>query len=156
MKRTAEKVLAIIGVIFTAISLIISFIGLAMIKVFTEDEAIRAEIEMDLFSAPEFTTEEVEFILTMIDFLEGFMWGFIILLLISFAVTIIGIIFMWNNKNSKLAGVMFILGGLFAFIFTPTSILLYIAGILCFTRKPPYTDDSQIAGEYPDETMRPL
>ena len=33
---------------------------------------------------------------------------------------------MWNNKNPKLAGKTFILAGLFAFVLSPTSILLLI------------------------------
>ena len=61
-----------------------------------------------------------------------------------------------NNKNPKLAGIMFILAGLFAFVLSLTSILLYIAGILCFTRKAPLTDETTFVENQYDDTLRPL
>ena len=91
----------------------------------------------------------------MFDMFADFSWLFVIALVISLIATIVGIIFIWNNKNPKLAGVMFILAGLFAYVLSPTSILLYIAGIMCFTRKAPLTDDPTFGNQY-DDTLRPL
>lgn len=156
MKRTAEKVLSIIGVVFTALSIIGSFMFLLFVKTVTSDGTIRRELEMDFYADPEFSTEDVEMIMWFIDFLEGFGWFLVIVLIISLITTIIGIVFMWNNKNPKLAGIMFIIGGLFAFILSPTSILLYIAGILCLTKKPPLNDETVFVDDHSGDTMRPL
>ena len=84
------------------------------------------------------------------------MWLIIIGLIISLVLTIIGIVNIWNNKNPKLAGIMFIIAGVFGGILSLPSILLYIAGILCFTKKPPLTDEPQFMDDQYDGTMRPL
>ena len=75
------------------------------------------------------------------------MWLIIIGLIISLILTIIGIVNIWKNKNPKLAGTMFIIAGLSAGILSLTSILLYIAGILCFTKKPPLTNEPQFVDD---------
>lgn len=159
MKRTAERVLAIISVVFTMISILFSFIGLWLVRLVATDESFRTDIEMDLLTSSDFTAEETELILSFVDIMEGFQWMIIVLLIISFIATIIGLIFIWNNKNSKLAGVMFIIGGLFAFIITPTSIMLYIAAVLSFTKKPENMNEQQdppLYGNSPGGSMRPL
>lgn len=156
MSRTAEKVLSIISAVFTLITVIMSFVGLAFWKTLTSDPAWRREVEMELLADPEFTPGDVEFIFSLLNFFEGFYWFIIIALIISFILTIVGIINIWNNKNPKLAGIMFIVGGVLAGLLSLTSILLYIAGILCFTRKPPLTTDQTFVDENYDGTMRPL
>ncbi|MDS9472155.1 DUF4064 domain-containing protein [Sporosarcina pasteurii] len=156
MKRTAEKVLSVISLVFTVLSVIGSFIFVAIMKTFTEG-TLRTEIEMELYADPELTVEDVDMILSVLEYFEGFSWFIVVVLVISLIATIIGMIFMWNEKNPKLAGIMFIVAGLFAFILSPTSIMLYIAAILCFTRKPPLAaeDQSFIDNQY-DDSMRPL
>lgn len=156
MKRTAEKVLSIISLVFTVLGIIGSFFFVGLTKLMTGGE-IGEEIEMELFADPELTAQDIEEILFLFDFLEGFSWFFVAVLIISLIATIIGMVFMWKDKNPKLAGVMFIVAGLFALIISPTSIMLYIAAILCFTRKPPLSEDGQsfVEGNY-DDSMRPL
>ena len=156
MKRTAEKVLSIISVVFTAMSLIGSFIFLAFIKTVTSDGVMRREMELDLYSDPEFSAEEVEMIMWFVDFLEGFGWFLVVVLIISLIASVVGIIFMWNDKNPKLAGIMFIIAGLFAFVLSLTSILLYVAGVFCLTKKAPLVDEPPFVEESLDGTMRPL
>ena len=156
MKRTAEKVLAIISLIFTVFGIIGSFFLVGFMKLVTGGE-IGEEIEMELFSDPNITPADVEATLWAFDFLEGFSWFFVVVLIISLIATIVGMVFMWNDKNAKLAGIMFIVAGLFAFLITPTSIMLYIAAILCFTRKPPLDGGNQsFVEENYDDSMRPL
>ena len=156
MKRIAEKVLSIIGLVFTVLSIIGGSVFLLFLKTVTSDVALRKELELEFLADPQFATEDVEMIMWWIDSMEGFGWSLVILLVISLIATIVGIIFMWNNKNTKLAGAMFIVSGLFAFILSPTSILLYIAGILCFTRKATLVDESSFVEENFEDTMRPL
>lgn len=142
MKRTTEKVLAIIGAVFTALSIISSLIFYGFIKAVSQDGLLRQEMEMDLLSDEAFTVEDVDMIMWFIDSLAGFGLFIIIILVISLIATVIGIVYIWNDKNRKLAGSMFIVGGLFAFGLSITSILLYIAGIFCFTKKAPYVEES--------------
>lgn len=159
MNRTAERILSVISAIFTLISIILGFISLSLVKMMIADDSFRAEFEAELFTNPNLTSEEAELMLTFIDFFEGFIWLLIAILIISFIATVIGIIFIWNNKKPKLAGVFFIFGGLFAFILTPTSIMLYIAAILCFIKKPPRLKEEEITpfyGNRSEDGMRPL
>lgn len=156
MKRTAEKVLAIIGAVFTALSIIGNVIFFGFIKAVTSDEVIRGELELDLYTDEAFTAEDVEMFMWFIDSLAGLGWFLVIMLTISLIATIIGIVYIWNNKNPKLAGIMFIIGGLFAFVLSLTSILLYIAGIFCFTKKAPLVDEPSFVEDRSDDTMRPL
>lgn len=159
MKRTAEKALSIISAVFTVISIIFGFISLSFVKMMNADQAFRLEMETELLSTPDLSAEEAQLILSFIDLFEGFIWIILVMLIISLIATIIGIIFIWNNKNPKLAGVMFIIAGLLVFLFSPTSIMLYIAAILCFTKKPPYTPEqleTPFYGNAPDDSMRPL
>lgn len=151
MNRTAEKVLSIISVVLTVLALIPSFMFGLFGKVISEG-SLRDEIEMDLLTDPDFTGEDVDIILSVLEWLGGFGWFAVVVLLISLIVTIVGIVAIWNNKNPKLAGIMFIIGGLFAFVLSLGSILLYITAVLCFTKKaatPPVMEDT-----YDD--MRPL
>ena len=53
----------------------------------------------------------------VIDAFSIFGWVFIIILVISLILNIIGIVSISKNKNPKLAGIMFILAGLFAGIY---------------------------------------
>lgn len=159
MNRTAERILSVTSAVFTLISLIFGFLSLSIVKMMNADESFRAEMEAELFENPALTGEEVELVLSLFNFLEGFIWIIVMALVFSFITTIIGIVFIWNSKNPKLAGIFFILAGLFAFIFTPTSIMLYIAAILCFTKKPPQSMDSEVTpfyGNASEDSMRPL
>ncbi|MCZ2260396.1 DUF4064 domain-containing protein [Sporosarcina sp. G11-34] len=156
MSRTAEKVLSIISAVFTALSIVGSLIGLAFFKGFISDPVMRAELEADFLSDPAFAQQDVEILFMVMDSFVGFSWLIIVGLIISLIVTIVGIVAIWNNKNPKLAGAMFIVGGLFAGILSLTSILLYIAAVLSFVRKPPLGQDPSFTEEPYDGAMRPL
>ena len=153
MNRTAERVLSIISLVLTVLALIPSFLLVVFGKALSEGP-FREEIEMDLISDPEFSIEEVDFILSMLEWVGGFGWFAVVVLMISLIVTIFGITAIWNNKNPKLAGILFIVAGLFAFVLSLGSILLYVAAILCFTKKEPA--QPAIVEENNDEAMRPL
>ncbi|MFD1927665.1 DUF4064 domain-containing protein [Sporosarcina siberiensis] len=163
MSRAAEKILAIISAVFTGIAIIISFAGLSLYKMAQADPDFHNEIEKDLMSDPTIGSDETALILSIIDLFGVFIWAVILGLIISFILTIIGIVVIWKNKRPKLAGISFIIAGLLAGILMPTSILLYIAGILCLTRKPPiveksiYQESSYEQNSHDDSnTMRPL
>lgn len=157
MKRTAEKVLSIISAVFTGIFLIIGFISVGSLKLLMTDPALRTEFEKGMLDfEPTLTQADLDDVFASLGFLEGMAWFLIISLIISLIVTIVGIVFIWNNKNPKLAGIMFIIGGLFAYVLTPTSIMLYIAAFLSFTRKPPHRDEPSFVEENQYQSIGPL
>ncbi len=157
MSRTAEKVLSIISVVLTTIGVFISFASLALFNYLKSDPLIQDEFEAEmLLMDPTLTPEHIEVMYGAFGVIGGFMWLIIISLIISLILTIIGIVNIWKNKNPKLAGTMFIIAGLTAGILSLTSILLYIVGILCFTKKPALTNESQFVDDKYDGTMRPL
>lgn len=157
MSRTAEKVLSITSVVLTTIGVFISFALLALFNYLKSDPLIQDEFEAEmLLMDPTLTPENIEVMYGAFGIIGGFMWLIIISLIISLILTIIGIVNIWKNKNPKLAGTMFIIAGLTAGILSLTSILLYIVGILCITKKPALTDESQLVDNKYDGTMRPL
>ena len=157
MNRTAERVLSIIAVILTGIGTILGFLGIALFNLIKNDPTVREEIEMEMMTDPTLSAADVDMFFDLFDVFGGFLWAIIIVMIISIVLNIVGIVNIWNNKNAKLAGIMFIIAGILGGILTLPSILLYIAAILCFTKKPPLQDDLQFAEQpYNDDTMRPL
>lgn len=160
MNRTAERVLGIISAIFTLFALVISAAFVSVMKFIFGNGEFRQEIENELMNDPEMdlSPEEFEMVMQMTEGFSGTVtWFLTIVLAISLITTIVGLVAIWNNKNPKLAGIMFIVAGIFAFVLSPTSIMLYIAAILAFTKKPPYTTEGEANHQsYEDSTMRPL
>ncbi|MFJ5770685.1 DUF4064 domain-containing protein [Psychrobacillus sp. NPDC093180] len=141
MSRTGEIVLGVISAVFTIIAIIgVSFLVVSGSAAF-QDEAINAEIQQEILNDPSLTGQDAEMVVQFLDVLPGmfstFGWGFVVVLVISLVLNIVGIVAVMKNRKPKLAGVMFILAGLFAGIISLTSILLYIAAIMCFVRKAP-------------------
>ncbi|ALC87643.1 hypothetical protein AM499_18870 [Bacillus sp. FJAT-22090] len=156
MSRTGEKVLGIISAIFTLLAIILMAIIVTTGSAAIQDEAFNTEFEQHILNDPTLTGQDTEAIAQLVDILPSvfgvFGWGFVVALVISLILNIVGIVSISKNKNPKLAGIMFILAGLFAGIISLTSILLYIAAIMCFVRKPPVQFAEQ---EYynPDQTV---
>ncbi len=158
LNRTAEKVLSIIAVILTAIGVIFGFIGMAFINLVKNDPTIQRDFENEmLMTDPAMTQADLDTVYTVFNFMGGFIWLIIIGMIISVVLNIIGIVNIWKNKNAKLAGIMFIIAGLLGGIISLPSILLYVAAILCFTKKPTLQDDLQYTDQsYDGDGMRPL
>jgi hypothetical protein len=120
------------------------------------EPGFQSEFEQDLLADPSITQEQVEIMNTFLNLFGGAMWFVIIGLFIGVVLTIIGLVFIWNNSNPKLAGIMFIIAGVLAGFITLPSILLYIAGILSLVKKEPLTDKTPLTDDQYDGTMRPL
>jgi len=148
MSRTGEIVLGVISAIMTLLSIILVTVLVVSGSSILKEEAVTDQFLSDIASDPNMTETDVQLINdnmdVVIDAFSLFGWVFIIILVISLILNIIGIMSISKNKNSKLAGIMFIIAGIFAGIISPTSILLYIAAIMCFVRKPPV----QVQEEY--------
>lgn len=157
LNRTAEKSLSIIAVILTAIGTIFGFIVMAVFNLIKNDQTFKQELELDLMNDPAITPADVDLFFSIMNGIGGFMWFLIIAMIISIVLNIVGIVNIWKDKNAKLAGIMFIIAGLLGGIISLPSILLYIAAILCFTKKPPLQDNLQYAdNSYNGDGMRPL
>lgn len=141
MSRVGEIVLGVISALFT----ILAIIGVSILVVSgsaaLQDELVVSDIQQEILNDPTLSGQDAEvvaqFVDVLPDVLSTFGWGFVIVLVISLVLNIIGIVAVTKNKKPKLAGIMFILAGLFAGIISLTSILLYIAAIMCFVRKSP-------------------
>ena len=156
MKRTAEKSLAIISAVLSTIGILIGVAVVAFFNLAKADPQFQMEFEQGILSDPAISPEDIEVFNVLFGFFGGAMWFIIIGLIISLVLTFIGLVNIWNSKNPKLAGIMLLIAGVLAGFVSLPSILLYIAGILCFVRKPPLTDKEQFADNAYDGTMRPL
>lgn len=157
LNRTAEKVLSIIAVIMTAIGVIVGFIAIAIFNLVKNDPAAMRDIEMEMMADPAMTQAEMDAIYGAFSVMGGLIWFLLIAMIISVVLNIIGIVNIWKDKNAKLAGILFIIAGLLGGILSLPSILLYVAAILCFTKKPPLQDELQFADQsYNSDGMRPL
>lgn len=153
ISRVPERILSVIAAIITAFTLLASSIGLGLLKEGLADDEFRADFEAEILSDPSFTGEDAELILMFMDLFGTFMWAIVIALIISLLLNVFGVFLIWNSKNAKAAGGLFILSGLINFILSPSSILLYVAAILSFTKKPP-AQMNIIEEEHDD--LRPL
>lgn len=149
MKRTAEKTLAIIGLILSILGVLMSGALVAFFYI------VKSDPSFELVD-PSMTPEEIEVIEILTSLFGGSMWFVIIGLIIGAVLTIIGLVNIWNNKNPKLAGILFLIAGVLAGFISLPSILLYIAGILCLVRKPSVMDKTPFTDDSYDGTMRPL
>lgn len=135
INRTAEKVLSIIAAVFT-------FLGMGALVIFgifvnmaKSDPELMNGFRTELLSDGTLTADEVEWFMGFFDLFASLVWLGVVAMFISLVLNIIGLVKM--RKNAKAAGTLFIIAGLFNGILSLTAILLYIAGILCLTKKPP-------------------
>ena len=147
MSRTGELALGIVSAVFTFLGTILTVIFLiGGSSVFT-DEAFIAEFEQEIYNDPTLSEIEAQETIDIMGvFFEMFTvlgWLTVAALVISLVLNIIGVVSVSKNKKPKLAGIMFIIAGLFAGILSLTSILLYIAAIMCFVRKPPVSPEEE-------------
>ncbi|ANU08900.1 hypothetical protein A1A1_11221 [Planococcus antarcticus DSM 14505] len=135
VNRSGEKVLGIIGIVFNILA--IALIGVAMASYSTMPE-MRQFMEDEILADPTITNpEDVQIMLDMMS--SGFTvmgWVMIALLGLSTILAIIALVNLRKKGKASVAGIFFILAGLFAGLLSPTSIVFYIAAIMCFVRKP--------------------
>ncbi|WP_186731293.1 DUF4064 domain-containing protein [Rummeliibacillus suwonensis] len=146
MKRTAEIVLGIIGTFFNVIG--IAFIGV-MIRGVSEvknneqfQDEILKEFKSQQSNDPQLQDIDIQTFTdgmgTIINFLGVFGWLIIASFIISLIVGVVATVKVVKVKDKKanFAGSMFLIAGVLAGILSLTSIIYYIAAIICFVRKP--------------------
>lgn len=141
MKRTGEKVLSIIATVLNVLSvgfLILMLIGGQMLlDTGMNDPLFQSEVESQMYASGLTEAEMDEALLLMEDFLSfigGIGWLLVVLGVIAIVLGIIGAVKV--GKNAKLAGILFIIAAILSGIISIPSILLFIAAIMCFVRKP--------------------
>lgn len=142
VSRGAEKTLGVIGIIFNLLTIALLVIGILSfdsVQNTTEFQDFEQEILNDsTFASPQ---DAQAFLDTFISSFNIIGWIIVALLAISTILAILAIANLRNNRNPKAAGVFFIIAGLFAGLLSLTSILFYIAAIMCFVRKGTKRDD---------------
>ncbi|PYF03951.1 DUF4064 domain-containing protein [Ureibacillus chungkukjangi] len=141
MKRTGEKVLSIIAHVLNVLAvglLIVMLFGSRMFMDMTmSDPVLQSEFESQM-SASGLTQAEMDDLLLYMDdfigFISGVGWVFVVLGLIALVLGIIGTFRV--DKNAKLAGILFSISAVLSGIISLQGILLIIAAIMCFVRKP--------------------
>ncbi|ALS79765.1 MULTISPECIES: DUF4064 domain-containing protein [Planococcus] len=146
VNRAGEKVLGIIGIVFNILAM--ALIGFAMVSYSTMPE-MRQFMEEEMLADPTITNpEDVQLMLDMMS--SGFNvvgWVTIALLALSTILAIVALINLRKKGKASIAGVFFIIAGLFAGLLSLTSILFYIAAIMCFVRKPRIESNQNLRGD---------
>ncbi|WP_301108518.1 DUF4064 domain-containing protein [Sporosarcina sp.] len=145
INRTAERALSITAAIFTGIGLAGSVLVALFMSAAVSEPGFQDEMRGVLSGDGTFTPSEVDVMISMVDSFYVLIWIAVIAAFISLVLNIFGTIKIWNSSNPKAAGILFIVAGLFGGIISLTSILLYIAGILCLTKKPPLAPEPEHA-----------
>ncbi|PID25972.1 DUF4064 domain-containing protein [Sporosarcina sp. P7] len=137
INRTAERVLGIIS----AVLLTLSVLGAALVafiwNMASTDPTFMDEFRKGIVSEGVLNTEEVDMFMSFMGSFSTIIWVLVVVAFIGLVLNIIGLVKVWNNKNPKTAGILFIIAGLLGGFLSLPSILLYIAAILCFTKKSP-------------------
>lgn len=145
VSRGAEKALGIIGIVFNLIVITLMALLISNSDSFQSSPEFQ-QIEDEIRSNPSFANPEDA--QAAVDAFAGSFnavgWTLIVLLAISTLFAILALLNLRKDKNAKLAGAFFIIAGLFAGILSLTSILFYIAAIMCFVRRPKRTRDDDL------------
>ena len=143
ISRTGERVLGIIGIVFNVIGIILLawlITSVSSLEGTPEFEEFQQEFMND--PAFEGNPQEAQMVLDLIIDGAGVIgWIIVAMLVLSTIFAIVAVINLKNERNIKIAGIFFILAGLLAGVLSLTSILFYIAAIMCFVRKPPMRED---------------
>ncbi|SDI57901.1 DUF4064 domain-containing protein [Natribacillus halophilus] len=144
MKRTAERVLAIIGIVLTSLAFIFAIF---MVIGQTGIEQQADLLEQQLMEEPNIQAGEAEMLVqAMIDFGSVIGWWAFIVHAVGLVLGIIGLVKLINRP--KTAGILFLVSGGGMLLFTMGIALIYaalfiIAGIMCLVRKPPVNLEPQ-------------
>lgn len=144
VSRGAEKTLGVIGIIFNLLTIALLVTGILSFSSVQNTTEFQ-QFEQEILNDPTFASQEDAqlFIDTFVSSFSVIGWVIVALLAISTILAILAIANLRNNRSPKAAGVFFIIAGLFAGLLSLTSILFYIAAIMCFVRKGTKRDDYQ-------------
>ena len=133
MKRTVEKVLSIIGIVLNVLSIGVLFFSLLFFQTIMNDPLFEEEFENELYFSG-YTEEDIDIMGDVMTWIGGVGWFFVILGVISIVLSIIGIVKL--KSNTKVAGILLIISSVLSGLISIPGILLLVAAIMCFARKP--------------------
>lgn len=152
MKRTGEKAIIIIATICNLLAIFITTIMFFGLKAVINDPNMVESMLNDpsLANEENITMEEFQEVLDVITPYANILgWVTIIAFVISLVLGLLAFMRLKNEntKNIKIAGIMLIVAGLISGVLSITSILYYIAAIMCFVRKPKVLNDSYVPSQ---------
>ena len=133
MKRTAEKVLSIIGIVLNFLSIGLLVGTLLVFQMLMNDPLFEEEFENEMYVSG-FTDADMQVLDDLGNWIGGVGWFFVVLGLISIVLTIIGIVKL--KSNAKTAGILLLISSVLSGLISIPGILLLVAAIMCFARKP--------------------
>ncbi|WP_100330034.1 DUF4064 domain-containing protein [Bacillus xiapuensis] len=135
MKRTAEMILNVVGII---INIILIGVG-AVIASMMNDQKTRQEFENLMAEDPQVAASGIN-VGEMVNLMEAIGWGFVAIVILSTVLSVIAAFALRRNRKPKLAGGLLIASALIVGLGTfligwLPALLFLIAGILCFVRR---------------------
>ncbi|AGR05512.1 DUF4064 domain-containing protein [Listeria monocytogenes] len=147
MKRTGEIVLAIIGLVLSILAqAFIAIIGLLMISGSKGKEGLTTFYNnyYKTMNEWEIPKKEIPDPDRVLDFVQTLSWTALTGGLITLALGIFGIYYIFKNKKPVFAGYLFLAAGVVSLLSTALisfipALLFIVVAILCFVRKPKST-----------------
>ncbi|MBF2474121.1 DUF4064 domain-containing protein [Listeria welshimeri] len=147
IKRTGEVTLAIIGLILSVLmQAVVATIGLLMVHGSKGKEGLATYYNnyYQTFTDWEVPKADIPDPDRVFDLVHTLSWTALSGGVITLIIGVIGIFYIINNKNSLLAGYLFLAAGIVSLLSTALigfipALLFVIAAILCFVRKPKST-----------------
>ncbi|MCM2676045.1 DUF4064 domain-containing protein [Alkalicoccobacillus plakortidis] len=135
MKRTAELVLGILGTVFIAFGILLMIGVTSIFNVAGSDEQIQQEIMEEMQNDPTLSAADVQNAEELVELVSSFSFGITISFVISAILGLIATIFV--KKKTKVAGILFIIGGVIGLLSIIPAVLYVVAGIMALARKAP-------------------
>ncbi|MBD8015361.1 MULTISPECIES: DUF4064 domain-containing protein [Planococcus] len=159
VNRAGEKVLGIIGIVFNILAIALIGFGMASYSSVQGTPEFQQYIEDEIMADPAFSNpEEAQMVIDMMSSSFNIVgWVLIALLALSTIFAIVALVNLRKRGKASMAGVFFILAGLFAGLLSLTSILFYIAAIMCFVRKPRISNNQNLRDDdfkYQEDQLR--
>ena len=159
VNRAGEKVLGIIGIVFNILAIALIGFGMASYSSVQGTPEFQQYIEDEIMADPAFSNpEEAQMVIDMMSSSFNIVgWVLIALLALSTIFAIVALVNLRKRGKASMAGVFFILAGLFAGLLSLTSILFYIAAIMCFVRKPRASNNQNLRDDdfkYQEDRLR--
>ncbi|TSB45006.1 DUF4064 domain-containing protein [Alkalicoccobacillus porphyridii] len=138
MKRTAELVLGIIGSVLILLGVIMMFAFNSVAGTGEFQDVLNEELQND----PQLSAEEADMVGDVIEGMSSVVSLLTVAFIISLVLGIVATILV--KKKAKLAGVLFIVGGVAGLASIVPAILFVIAGIIALVRKVPKEQEQPI------------
>lgn len=136
LSRIGEMIFSILSIVTNFLSFVSLLLLIFLGNLFKNDPNFKQGMESELIRSG-FTPSEIEATIgmtnSMLNFVIGFVWLFLVLSAIAIVITIIGIVKM--KTDAKTAGILFFVSSFLSGVVTVSGLLLIVSGIMCVVRK---------------------